>query len=369
MDFPLIHTFEGHTDYVVSVCFSPCGKYICSSSGDSTIKLWDIESKKCIYTFKGHNVWGVCFSPCGKYICGCSCDKIKLWDIESKECIHTFEGHTYLVISVCFSPCGKYICSGSNDNTIKLWNIEGGSCPPSDRFKGTSYKECIHTFEGHMDYVTSVCFSPCGKYICSSSGDKTIKLWNCSPSEHYRCIHTFKGHTKSVVSICFSPCGKYICSGSLDNIVKLWDIEGESCRETALSTRALTPFVEGNLSCPPSDRFKGTSYKECIYTFEGHTDWVYSVCFSPCSNYICSSSSDKTIKLWDIETKECIYTFEGHTKWITSICFSSCGKYICSGSGDKTIKLWDVSNLNIIPYKYNQKILVIDDMDEFFNSI
>jgi len=112
--------------------------------------------------------------------------------------------------------------------------------------------------------------------------------------------------------------------------------------------------------------------KQCIHTFEGHTDYVVCVCFSPCGKYICSGSHDRTAKIWDIYTKTCIHTFEKHNRYIYSVCFSPDGKYICSGSKDKTIKLWDISELNIIPYKYNkhnQKILVIDDMDEFFNSI
>jgi len=77
MDFPLIHTFEGHTDYVRSVCFSPCSNFICSGSDDETIKLWNIEDYQLITTLKGHIEWvlSVCFSPCGKYICSCSCDR------------------------------------------------------------------------------------------------------------------------------------------------------------------------------------------------------------------------------------------------------------------------------------------------------
>jgi len=370
--FPLVDTFKYHIYRVISVCFSPCGKYICSGSEDNTIILWDIENnrKEPIHIFKGHTdtVISVCFSPCGKYICSGSDDKtIKLWDIKPgelrlstegyidesgerrqsadtniyKECIYTFKGHTGCLNCICFSPCGKFICSGSDDKSIKIWNIDS--------------RKCIYTFKGHDYYVSSVCFSPCGNYICSSSWDGTIKLWDINKRINFwntnkkKCILTFQEHIYNVRSVCFSPCGKYICSGSSDKFIKLWDIEG--------------------VSCLSSDRFKGTSYKECIHIFEGHKEWVTSVCFSPCGNFICSSSGDNTVKLWDIDKKECIHTFEGHTETVSSICFSPCGKYLCSGSWDKTIKLWDISALDITPYKYNKNIIVIDDMDEFFNSI
>src|SRR5208282_2748410 len=77
-------TLKGHTEYVLSVVFSPDGKTLASGSLDNTIKLWDVARGKDLATLKGH---------------------------------------TSAVRSVRFSPDGKTLASGSDDNTIKLWDV------------------------------------------------------------------------------------------------------------------------------------------------------------------------------------------------------------------------------------------------------
>ncbi len=83
------------------------------------------------------------------------------------------EGSSH-VYEVNFSPDGKTLVSGSQDGTIKLWNVETG--------------EEIRTLQGHDDYVRSVNFSPDGKTLVSGSGDNTIKLWNVETGEEIRTL-------------------------------------------------------------------------------------------------------------------------------------------------------------------------------------
>ena len=242
----------------------------------------------------GHSdaVRSVSFSPDRKYIAsGSDDDTVKLWEVESGKEIRTFTGHTDDVESVSFSPDGKYLASGSADDTVKLWEVESG-------------KE-IRTFSGHTSYVSSVSFSSDGKYLASGSWDRTIKLWEVESGKE---IRTFSGHTDFVRSVSFSPDGKYLASGSEDDTVKLWELE---------------------------------SGKE-IRTLTGHTDVVESVSFSPDGKYIASGSNDATVKLWEVDSGEEIRTLTGHTDDVESVSFSPDGKYLASGGS--TIELWEVEN-------------------------
>ena len=92
--------------------------------------------------------------------------------------------------------------SGSDDSTVKLWDVTSG--------------ECLHTFEGHTTYVTCVSFSSDESNIASGSKDRAVKLWCVTSGE---CLRTLVEHGLWVTSVSFSPDGHKIASGTLDAFV------------------------------------------------------------------------------------------------------------------------------------------------------
>ncbi|ETO11763.1 WD-40 repeat protein, partial [Reticulomyxa filosa] len=107
------------------------------------------------------------------------------------------------------------------------------------------------------------------------------------------------------------------------------------------------------------------SSAKLINTFTGHTRVVYSIDYSifDDSQLICSGSSDKTVRVWDVVNNKQIQSFNEHSNYVYCVKFSSYHYHnnhqnvICSSSFDKTIR-FGISNI-INNCKYSMDTLMV----------
>ncbi|KAG1827592.1 WD40-repeat-containing domain protein [Suillus subaureus] len=75
--------------------------------------------------------------------------------------------------------------------------------------------------QGHTGYVNTVAISSDGNRIVSGSDDQTVRVWDMKTGEGVGA--PFRGHTGRVLSVAISPDGKHIVSGSEDKTIRVWD--------------------------------------------------------------------------------------------------------------------------------------------------
>jgi hypothetical protein len=160
-------------------------------------------------------------------------------------------GHTAAVTSVAFFGNGKFLASGSDDTTVKLWDVASGQELRTLK-SGNSNKTVINMsgsesaddvparmkiMGDRAEGIWSVALSPDDKILASGSTDRTIRLWDVATGQELR---TLTGHEDRVTSVLFSPNGKTLASASDDETVKLWQVADGALLGT------LTSFDDGS---------------------------------------------------------------------------------------------------------------------------
>ena len=206
--------------------------------------------------------------------------------------------------------------------------------------------------EWETGHVKALAWSPVrdddGSLLLATTGsrDWSARLWNVASGE---CLRTFSGHSKGVVTLAFSQDGKHLATGSWDKVAKVWEAATGACLRSFKHEGCVNSLAFS------SNNFLATATR-CLVklwrafgdpveerTFEGHSDSVVAVAFSPINGEILATGSwDKTVRLW-LSSDNC-RILAGHERCVSSVVFSSSGEYLATGSLDNTARLWDVQS-------------------------
>ncbi|KAL6277581.1 hypothetical protein ACE6H2_021182 [Prunus campanulata] len=149
-----IKTFTGHQGEVNCVKWDPTGSLLASCSDDISAKIWSMKQEKYVHDLREHSkeIYTIRWSPTGPgtnnanqqlVLASASFDStVKLWDVELGKLLYSLNGHRDPVYSVAFSPNGEFLASGSLDKSMHIWSLKEGKIVKTYTGNGGIFEVC-----------------------------------------------------------------------------------------------------------------------------------------------------------------------------------------------------------------------------------
>ncbi|KAM6895528.1 apoptotic protease-activating factor 1 [Xenentodon cancila] len=227
----LLATLTGHTKTVLHCQFSQNGQTLITSSEDTTIRVWKLQSGECT-VLRGHKEQVRCFSllsvsPNDARLLSWSFDgTVKVWDTASGEKLQDVEAHPGAILSCHISPDGFLFVTTSADKSAKLWLCESW--------------QCAYTLSGHRDCVRSCRFSWDSQRLATGDDSGEIRIWSVKDGSLLKiCSRNGKDgmdslHGGWVTDLHFSPDDSLLVSTG--DYIKWWNVEKGEALQTFYPT-------------------------------------------------------------------------------------------------------------------------------------
>lgn len=307
----LVHTFSfSPPSRVKCIDIHPSGKYVFSGDEAHMIRVWELNSGKLhseyIRLYDKENsgdVNSLTLSRNGEFVIttGHTSSSIEMQTV-AQDKIQMLNWSTGNIVS-CFPPSSRF----DNGYTIS-------ACPKHDILACDSVsdielfnyknKKKIQTLRGHNAHITSVCFSPDGDFLVSSSKDGVIRVWQWRTGQ---LTDTFATSSKPINVLAISPDNEVVAAGGESNVY-----------------------------------FYNLKAKKHTLTLKGHLDSINTISFSSDGKLIATGSMDDTIRIWHTRTGNALHVIEGNSCWkgVRAVKFFKDGRKLVAGLEGGEVKIW-----------------------------
>lgn len=264
-------------------------------------------------------------------------DKIlRLWDIERGAILKKMERHSVVVLVLVISRDGKLIASGGKNGELIAWDGDTGEL-------------LTEVIKGHTDWILSLDFSPDNTILASGSDDETVRLWNTKTWQQEDLIEC----EDRVRCVRYSPSGEHIGIATASNI-QIWkpDTSERVANleiDEVIDNLWLAWIPDGtrilSLSQIEEDciiwEWDSSTWQQVGEPWEDHSRDIRDIALNSNGTLIASASEDNYVRLWQLSDRQNIAVFK-HSNEVHCVTFSTDDRHILSGGADNKILKWQV---------------------------
>jgi WD40 repeat protein len=218
-------------------------------------------------------------------------------------------GHTKSIRALAFSPDGTTLASGSEDQSVILWDARSGAR--------------LQTLAGHTNVVCGVVFAPDGRALYSCGDDGLLLAWDLAVEADPRLLHRLNGH---LVVLAVSPDGKLVATGA-DRLVHRLFSSGPPLRPPLHVCDPATGQPSTSFNVPPPGQA------------------VWCLAFAPGSRTLAVGLSNGMVRFWDGAHHREVLRLE-HTVAVRALAFSPDGALLATAPGTPA-EVWELASQTV----------------------
>lgn len=250
-------------------------------------------------------------------------------------------------VSMAAAPTGTRIALGMEDNSIRIVDA--------------ATRQTVKVLQGHTRPIQAIAWSHDGTKIASGDERAKIYLWSTKTWEK---IGEISGHTRPIQYLDFNSASNQLVSTGQDDVVKVWDLKDTKKERINLPGGGANfygaRFIGKTNDLGIATLQQGSRLYTASKTMRG---WLtahggqgaLAVDFNPAASRALSAGRDNTASMFDMKTMRRMGSFKGHEDWVVNAIFSPNGKWVVTSSSDRTVRVWNPNTFQSVLTLQEQK--------------